>query len=63
MLAPGVISHCTSVVEHPELVAERIVRVAKLVARENYMFKFPEGDHPSTITLLDQLRGKHHHDW
>ena len=37
VLAPGVISHCTSVVEHPELVAERIVRVAKLVGRENYI--------------------------
>ena len=35
MLAPGVISHCASVVEHPELVAERIVRLAKLVGREN----------------------------
>ncbi len=37
VLAPGVISHATSVVEHPELVAERIVRVAKLVGRENYI--------------------------
>jgi 5-methyltetrahydropteroyltriglutamate--homocysteine methyltransferase len=37
VLAPGVISHATSVVEHPELVAERIVRVAKLVGRENYL--------------------------
>ena len=35
VLAPGVISHATSVVEHPELVAERIVRLAKLVGREN----------------------------
>jgi len=35
MLIPGVISHATNVVEHPELVAERIVRLAKLVGREN----------------------------
>ena len=35
VLAPGVISHATNVVEHPELVAERIVRIAKLVGREN----------------------------
>jgi 5-methyltetrahydropteroyltriglutamate--homocysteine methyltransferase len=35
VLIPGVISHATNVVEHPELVAERIVRVAKLVGREN----------------------------
>src|SRR4029077_12877523 len=34
-LVPGVISHATHNVEHPELVAERIVRLAKLVGREN----------------------------
>jgi 5-methyltetrahydropteroyltriglutamate--homocysteine methyltransferase len=35
MLVPGVISHATNIVEHPELVAERIVRIAKLIGREN----------------------------
>jgi 5-methyltetrahydropteroyltriglutamate--homocysteine methyltransferase len=35
VLVPGVISHATNVVEHPELVAERIVRLARLVGREN----------------------------
>jgi 5-methyltetrahydropteroyltriglutamate--homocysteine methyltransferase len=35
LLIPGVISHCTPVVEHPQLVAERIVRYAGLVGREN----------------------------
>ena len=35
VLVPGVISHATNIVEHPELVAERIVRLAKLVGREN----------------------------
>jgi 5-methyltetrahydropteroyltriglutamate--homocysteine methyltransferase len=35
VLIPGVISHATNVVEHPELVAERIVRLAKLIGREN----------------------------
>jgi 5-methyltetrahydropteroyltriglutamate--homocysteine methyltransferase len=35
VLVPGVISHATNVVEHPELVAERIVRLAELVGREN----------------------------
>ena len=34
-LLPGVISHVTNVVEHPELVAERIIRLAKLVGRDN----------------------------
>jgi 5-methyltetrahydropteroyltriglutamate--homocysteine methyltransferase len=35
MLMPGVISHATDLVEHPELVAERIVDYANLVGREN----------------------------
>ncbi len=35
VLIPGVISHATNIVEHPELVAERIVRLAGLVGREN----------------------------
>jgi 5-methyltetrahydropteroyltriglutamate--homocysteine methyltransferase len=35
LLIPGVISHSTVLVEHPELVAERIARYAKVVGREN----------------------------
>jgi 5-methyltetrahydropteroyltriglutamate--homocysteine methyltransferase len=35
VLIPGVIDSCSNYVEHPELVAERIVRLAKLVGREN----------------------------
>ena len=35
VLIPGVISHATNIVEHPQLVAERIVRLARLVGREN----------------------------
>jgi 5-methyltetrahydropteroyltriglutamate--homocysteine methyltransferase len=35
VLAPGVVSHGTNVVEHPELVAERILKFAGLVGREN----------------------------
>jgi 5-methyltetrahydropteroyltriglutamate--homocysteine methyltransferase len=37
LLIPGVISHATNVVEHPELVAERIVRITRLVGRENLL--------------------------
>jgi 5-methyltetrahydropteroyltriglutamate--homocysteine methyltransferase len=33
-LIPGVVSHATNVVEHPELVADRIVRFARLVGPE-----------------------------
>ena len=35
ILIPGVISHTTNLVEHPELIAERIQRYANLVGREN----------------------------
>jgi 5-methyltetrahydropteroyltriglutamate--homocysteine methyltransferase len=35
ILMPGVIGHATNVVEHPEVVAERILRFAKVVGREN----------------------------
>jgi 5-methyltetrahydropteroyltriglutamate--homocysteine methyltransferase len=35
ILIPGVVTHHTNVVEHPELVADRIVRYASLVGREN----------------------------
>jgi 5-methyltetrahydropteroyltriglutamate--homocysteine methyltransferase len=34
VLIPGVIAHTTNVIEHPMLVAERLVRLAKLVGRE-----------------------------
>jgi 5-methyltetrahydropteroyltriglutamate--homocysteine methyltransferase len=37
VLIPGVISHATNVVEHPELVAERIGRYARLLGRENVL--------------------------
>jgi 5-methyltetrahydropteroyltriglutamate--homocysteine methyltransferase len=36
-LVPGVISHATNIVEHPELVAERLVRIARLIGPENIM--------------------------
>ena len=35
ILIPGVVSHATDVIEHPELVAQRIRRFAKLVGHEN----------------------------
>jgi 5-methyltetrahydropteroyltriglutamate--homocysteine methyltransferase len=34
VLLPGLVSHSTNVVEHPELVAERIVRLARLVGAD-----------------------------
>ena len=35
VIDPGVITHSSNLVEHPELVAERIVRFAGVVGREN----------------------------
>jgi 5-methyltetrahydropteroyltriglutamate--homocysteine methyltransferase len=35
IVIPGVVSHATSVVEHPEVVADRILRYASVVGREN----------------------------
>ena len=35
ILIPGVISHSTIPVEHPELIADRIIRYAEIVGREN----------------------------
>lgn len=35
LLMPGMVSHCTDLIEHPDLVAQRIVRMAKVVGREN----------------------------
>jgi 5-methyltetrahydropteroyltriglutamate--homocysteine methyltransferase len=37
LLIPGVVSHVTDHVEHPELVAQRLVRFARLVGRENVL--------------------------
>jgi 5-methyltetrahydropteroyltriglutamate--homocysteine methyltransferase len=34
LILPGVVSHATNVVEHPEVVAERILRFANVVGRE-----------------------------
>jgi 5-methyltetrahydropteroyltriglutamate--homocysteine methyltransferase len=35
ILAPGVVTHSTPLIEHPELVAQRIRRFANIVGREN----------------------------
>ena len=35
VLIPGVVTHASNIVEHPELIAERLTRYARLVGREN----------------------------
>lgn len=36
-ILPGVISHATNVLEHPELIADRLIRFAEIVGKENVM--------------------------
>ncbi|MBI4263995.1 MAG: cobalamin-independent methionine synthase II family protein [Acidobacteria bacterium] len=67
-IIPGVISHTTNVVEHPELVAERIVRYARLVGRENVIAgsdcgfssqaTFMPDVHPSVVWAKFQALGE-----
>jgi 5-methyltetrahydropteroyltriglutamate--homocysteine methyltransferase len=35
VLIPGVITHASNIVEHPELIAERLARYARIVGAEN----------------------------
>jgi 5-methyltetrahydropteroyltriglutamate--homocysteine methyltransferase len=37
VLCPGVVTHASNIVEHPELIAERLLRYANLVGRDNVM--------------------------
>ena len=37
VLVPGVVGHATDIVEHPQVIADRLIRYAKLVGRENVM--------------------------
>ncbi|HEX2226820.1 MAG TPA: cobalamin-independent methionine synthase II family protein [Candidatus Binatia bacterium] len=37
VLVPGVVGHATDIVEHPQAVADRLVRYAKIIGRENLM--------------------------
>ena len=57
-LIPGVISHATNIVEHPELVAQRLVRLAKIVGRENVI-----GRHRLRLRAepVRQARAREHH--
>ncbi len=35
MLMPGVVGHASDIIEHPELVAQRLIRYARLIGRDN----------------------------
>ena len=37
VLIPGVVGHCTDFIEHPQLIADRLIRYANLVGRENVL--------------------------
>ena len=51
MLLPGVVTHRTPVVEHPEVVKQRIVRYAGIVGRENVIASSDCGFAQGTRTL------------
>ena len=53
ILIPGVVSHCVSLVEHPELVAQRIVRFATVVGRGNLIAGVDCGF--GTSAVLDEV--------
>jgi 5-methyltetrahydropteroyltriglutamate--homocysteine methyltransferase len=53
ILLPGVVSHCVGLVEHPELVAQRVVRWARLVGRENVIASADCGF--GTSAVLDEV--------
>jgi 5-methyltetrahydropteroyltriglutamate--homocysteine methyltransferase len=36
-LIPGVVAHTTDTIEHPQLIADRLVRLANVVGRENVL--------------------------
>ena len=68
VVCPGMITHASNIVEHPELIAERIMRFAKLVGRENVIAAaIGGGDHVLAAhqlgeahdALRDQLRMLH----
>jgi 5-methyltetrahydropteroyltriglutamate--homocysteine methyltransferase len=76
-LLPGLVSHSTNVVEHPELVAQRIERLAALVGRDNMIAStdcgFAQGPfvqrvHPTIMwaklqSLVDGARLASHRLW
>jgi 5-methyltetrahydropteroyltriglutamate--homocysteine methyltransferase len=51
IIIPGVIAHTTNCVEHPELVAERIMRYARIVGRENVIAGVDCGFAQGTATM------------
>jgi 5-methyltetrahydropteroyltriglutamate--homocysteine methyltransferase len=57
VLIPGVISHTTNLVEHPDLIAERIVRYARIVGRERVIAGADCGFAASGIRFNDVYPG------
>src|SRR3989475_327048 len=63
ILIPGVVGHASDFVEHPELVAERLVRFAPLGGRENGIAgtacgRGPRGGHPKNAWATVEAPGE-----
>ena len=57
ILIPGVITHCSVLVEHPELVAERSGEYAEVVGRENVIAGTDCGF--ATFAGADEIASQH----
>ena len=55
IIVPGCVTHSTDIVEHPELVAQRIERFARLVGAENVMAARTAG---SAAAVIRRSRGR-----
>ncbi len=50
VILPGVIAHADNIVEHPELIAERLIRFAERVGRENVIASVDVASRPRRAT-------------
>ena len=57
VIIPGVITHSASIVEHPEYIAERIIRFAKRVGKEN-VIAAPDCGFSSQATYKTEIHPK-----
>jgi len=51
ILIPGVVSHATNIVGHPDVVADHIIRYANVFGRENVMWGPTAGSHRARSNL------------
>ena len=60
ILIPGVVTHHTTTVEHPRLVADRIVTFAKLIGRENMIARTAASPDRASLRPVPARRAEFH---